>query len=97
MAKGKASELGRVLAESLGVRPEDCLELQVKWKGGEFVTIDARIIARDADERLVVKGGKPVTELRTWTEGEFKRFGPIFDDARDNALPTLYERIETEG
>ena len=97
MARNGASELGRVLAEALGVRPEDCLGLQVKWEGGGFVTIDARIIARDVDEKLLVEDGEPVVALRTWTEGRFKRFGPIFDDARDNALPTLYERIETEG
>ena len=47
--------------------------------------------------RAVVEDGEPVVGLRTWTEGLFKRFMPIFNDARDDALPTLYERIETEG
>ena len=96
MALNKASELGKVLAEALGVRPNDCLGLQVKWEGGGFVTIDARIIARDVDEKLIIEDGKPVVALRTWTEGRFKR---VHLQSGESILSdvTLYERIEKEG
>ena len=94
MARSPASELGRVLAEALGIDPLNCLSLKVNWKGGEFVMIDARIIMRDVDEKLLVENGEPVIALRTWTEGRFKRFEPIFGDAREDGLPTLYERID---
>ena len=96
MTIDKASELGKVLAEALGVKPNDCLGLNVNWKGGEYVTIDARIVARDVDEKILVKNGEPVIELRTWTEGRFKRIH-LFDDARDLIAPDLYERIDKEG
>lgn len=97
MAKATGSQLGIALAEAIGIAPNDCLRLTLDFKPGDLVTIAALVVCRDEQEKLVVEDDDLKVANRTWTEGEFKRFPPIFDDARQDALPTLYERIEQEG
>ena len=96
MARNEGTKLGVALVEAIGVDPNNCLSLSLSlnWNADDYVTLDVKVIASDAEEKIVIKDDAPVVELRTWTEGRFKRYMPIFGDARDDALPTLYERID---
>ena len=97
MARNEGAKLGVAIAESIGIDVRNCLGLRLNWEGSGPVTIDARLIVTDKEGQLITEDGELKVENRTWTEGEFKRFAPIFQDARDDALPPLYERIDKEG
>ncbi len=95
MAKAKAtgSQLGIALAEAIGVAPNDCLRLTLDFKPGDFVTITALVVCRDEQEKIIVEDDDLKVANRTFTEGEVKRIH-MFDDARDQMAPPLYERID---
>ena len=97
MARTEGAKLGVAIAESIGIDVRNCLGLRLNWKGSGPVTIEATLIVTDKEGQLILDDGELKVENRTWTEGKFKRFAPIFQDARDDALPPLYERIDKEG
>ena len=90
-------KIAAVLAKAVGLDPVNVLSVHLALSADDIAVLSFKVVCADEAGKVIIEDDDIKTEIRTWTEGRFKRFAPIFNDARDSALPTLYERVDGDA